>query len=86
MRYCVATCNNGNFIILSEHGEDLNSARMSWHAYCRTYINTPEVLDATVSIVDSNLDRVKNFTEVIHHDPPKVEPTPVVEPTEPTEE
>lgn len=85
MRYCVATCNNGNFIILSEHGENLDSARKAWHNTCTAYISAPDVLDATVSIVDSNLDRVGNYTEIIHHDP-QPEPTPVVEPTEPTEE
>jgi len=85
MKYAVIKCVNGNFAIASEHGEDFEGAKNSWDSLNITHRNAPDVLDATISIVDERNMIVGKYSEYIHHDP-QPEPTTVVEPSEPTEE
>ena len=51
---------------------DLQSAVIKWHQVSAALWNEPTVQDATICILDENLDKVNGYSEHIHHD---VEPT-----------
>ena len=82
MKYSVVKSVNGNFAIATEHS-DLQSAIVAYHNLCMTHWNAPDVLDATITIVDENLDTVTGYKEHIHHD---AVPQVTEEDTESTEE
>lgn len=84
MKYSIVKSINGNFAIHAET-DNLDSAKTNFHGLCQTLWNAPDVLSATVKIVDENLDCVEGYKEFITHQP-QPEPTPEVEPTEDTEE
>ena len=68
MKYSVVKVVNGNYAIASEHGDE-QSAIMEWHNQCRIHWNAPDVTDATIAILDENLDAYQGYKEHIHHDP-----------------
>ena len=80
MNYAVIQCSNGSFSVVSEWGEDRQGAIMDWHKTCRSLWNAPDVISATIKVVDSNLNTVENYEEHITHAQPEPE-----EPTEPEE-
>ena len=82
MKYAITNVVNGNFSIVSEHGEDKQAAIVAFHNRCAVLWNAPEVITATVKLVDENLDAVDGKKEFITHPAPEPEP----EPEEPTEE
>ena len=82
MNYSVIKCVNGNFAIASEHGSNLEGAKNSWDSLNIAHRNAQDVLDATIAIVDQNLNIVGKYSEYIHHDP---QPEPIVTPSEPEE-
>lgn len=67
MKYSVAKVVNHNFAIVSEHG-DIQSAIVQFHDQCKIHWNAPDVLDATIAILDENLDAYQGYKEHIHHD------------------
>ncbi len=67
MKYSVVKVVNNNFAIVSEHG-DIRSAIVQFHDQCKIHWNAPDVLDATISILDENLDAYQGYKEHIHHD------------------
>ena len=69
MKYAVLKSVNGTFAIATEHGEDLDGAKNSWDSLCITHRNAPDVIDATISIIDENNNIVGKYTEFIHHEP-----------------
>lgn len=74
MRYSVIKVVNSNYAIVSEHS-DLQSALVKYHDTCKIHWNAPDVLEATIGIVDENLDTIPGYKEHIHHEPqPQVEP------------
>ena len=85
MVYAIIKCINSNYSVHAEGITDLASAKTQFHGLCQTLWNAPDVLSATVKIVDENLDCVEGYKEFITHQP-QPEPTPEVEPTEDTEE
>lgn len=74
MKYSVIKVVNSNFGIVSEHG-DLQSALVKYHDTCKIHWNAPDVLEATIAIVDENLDTIPGYKEHIHHEPQTQEPT-----------
>lgn len=77
MKYAIIKVINGNYFIDAEGITDLNNAKTSYHGLCRTLWNAPDVITATVAIVDEQLDYVRGYKEFIHHDPePQPEPEP----------
>lgn len=81
MVYALIKVINKNYFIHAEGITDLASAKTQFHGLCQTLWNAPDVLSATVKIVDENLDCVEGYKEFITHES-KPEPTPEVEPTE----
>lgn len=67
MKYALIQCSNGNFSIVSEHGEDLQAARVAFHDRCKILWNAPDVIKGFVAIIDSSLAYVDGKIEVITH-------------------
>ena len=68
MNYAVIDCNGGQFNVHSEHNSDLIAAKVSFDNWCAALWNDSGLVDAVVKIVDSNLDEVDGFYQVIQHD------------------
>ena len=67
MNYALIQCVNGNFSILSEHGSNLQAARVAFHDRCKILWNATDVIEGFVAIVDSNLTYVDWKIEHITH-------------------
>lgn len=67
MKYAVVQVVNGNFSVVSEHGENLNGARVNFHTVCGNLWNSQDVITARVEIVDDTLSCVDGHVEVISH-------------------
>ena len=83
MKYGILKVINGNYFIHAEGITDLSNAKTQFHGLCQTLWNAPDVITATVAIVDEQLDTVRGYKEFIHHDPqpePQPEPEPEPEP------
>lgn len=77
MIYAIIEVINGGFFVRAEGIQTLESAKTQYHGRCQTLWNAPDVADAYVMIVDTQLDVVEGYKEFIHHDPqPAPEPTP----------
>jgi len=68
MKYAVTKVVNGNFFIVSEHGEDLPAAKNAFWDQCKALNNAPDVITATVAVMDENQDIVANKREFISHE------------------
>lgn len=67
MKYAVTKVSNGNFFIVSEHGNDLQAARNAYWDQCKALNNASDVVSATVAIIDENQDVVEGKKEYISH-------------------
>ena len=67
MKYALIQCVNGNFSIVSEHGDNLQAARVAFHDRCKILWNASDVIEGYVAIIDSNLTYVDGKIEVITH-------------------
>lgn len=68
MKYAITKCVNGNYSIHAEGITDIDNAKVSYHGLCQTLWNAPDVVTATVAIMDENLDVVGRYKEYIHHE------------------
>lgn len=67
MTYAVIKVVNGSFIIDAEGYTTVEAAKVRYHGLCQTLWNAPDILNAYVAIVDTQLDVVENYKEYIHH-------------------
>ena len=67
MKYAVIKVVNGNFAIHSEGFTDLDKAKVSFFQLCASLWNAPDVLDASVMIVDDKLGIQNGYWEHITH-------------------
>lgn len=67
MKYAVIQSVNGNFSIVSEHGDNLQAARVAFHDRCKILWNASDVIEGYVAIIDSNLTYVDGKIETITH-------------------
>ena len=67
MKFAVIQCSNGSFSVVSEHGEDKQAAFVKFHDRCKVLWNAPDVITATVAVIDENLDVVEGKKEYITH-------------------
>ena len=65
--YALIQCVNGNFSIISEHGDNLQAARVAFHDRCKILWNSSDVIEGYVAIIDSHLTYVDGRIEVITH-------------------
>ena len=68
MNYAVVQYSDGAFLIVSEHGHDLQAAMIKFHNTCAALWNESSVAYAMVKIVDNNWDCVDGHMELITHD------------------
>lgn len=68
MKYAIIKCTNGNFAVHSEGITDLANAKTQFHGLCQTLWNAPDVITASVMIVDENLKCVDMYKEFIVHE------------------
>lgn len=74
MKFAVIKVVNGNYFIVAEGITDINNAKVQFHGECQSLWNAPDVLTASVRIVDESLNTVEDFKEVITHEQ-SVKPT-----------
>lgn len=67
MKYAIIKVINGNYNIHAEGITELASAKTNFHGLCQTLWNAPDVITATVKIVDENLDCVEGYKEYVTH-------------------
>lgn len=65
--YALIQCVNGSFSVISEHGDDLQAARVAFHDRCKNLWNAPDVIEGYVAIIDSKLTYVDGHIEYIAH-------------------
>lgn len=68
MKYAVVQVVNGIFSVVSEHGENLQAARVKFHDTCKILWNASDVVTARVAIVDDELTYVDGHVEKISHE------------------
>lgn len=71
MNYAVVQVVNGNFSVVSEHGENLNDAYVKFHDVCKNLYNASDVITAKVAIVASDMTYVDGHIENISHEQPQ---------------
>lgn len=76
MKYALNQVSNGSFSVVAEYGDNKQAGFVGYHDRCRILWNAPDVVKATVALVDENLDVVEGKREYIYHE---VEPEPVEE-------
>lgn len=67
MKYAIIKVINGNYSIHAEGITSLASAKTNFHGLCQNLWNAPDVITATVKIVDENLDCVEGYKEYVTH-------------------
>lgn len=68
-KYYVMAIVNGNLQIDNiTEWSDVDKAEGAFHSKCATYANTPEAVDATIIVVDTNFDTVKGMKRHIQHE------------------
>ena len=68
MKYAVIKVINGTYSVHAEGFQTVEAAKVSYHGLCQTLWNSPDVLTASVAIVDEQMDTVEGYKEFIHHD------------------
>ncbi len=76
MKYGIIKNINGNYFVHAEGITDLANAKTQFHGLCQALWNAPDVLNATVMIVNEQMNCVEGYKEFIHHDPILVQPEP----------
>lgn len=79
MKYAVVKVINGSYSIHAEGFATVEQAKVSYHGLCQVLWNAPDVLTASVAIVDEQMDVVEGYKEFIYHTPTPT-PTPDEEP------
>lgn len=67
MTYAIIKVINGNFFVHAEGITDVANAKTQYHGLCQTLWNAPDVVNAYVAIVNTQLDVVEGYKEYIHH-------------------
>lgn len=73
MNYALIKCVNGNFSIVSEHGENIEAARTAYYTQCAALSNAPDVISSQIMVVNEFLQPVMGLSANIGHDAPAEE-------------
>lgn len=68
MKYAIIKVVNSNYFVHAEGITSVESAKTQYHGLCQTLWNAPDVITATVKIVDERLDTVEDYRESIKHE------------------
>lgn len=74
MKYAVVKVINGSYSIHVEGFATVEAAKVSYHGLCQTLWNAPDVLSASVAIVDEQMTVIDGCREFVYHAPAPVEP------------
>lgn len=66
MKYAIIKCTGGNFAVHAEGYTDIANAKIAFHQLCAALWNDPNTTNATVRIVDEQLDCAEGYRESIH--------------------
>ena len=68
MKYYVIHTSNSNLVIkdITEWDNNLDGAKANYHARCQSLWNAQDTHDATVAILDEQLNVVDGYREGIH--------------------
>ena len=69
MNYAIIKCVNGNFELVSEHGDNFVQARTAYYGLCQSLSNASDVVSATVAIIDGNLSPISGFSASFYNAP-----------------
>lgn len=68
-KYYVMVIVNSNLQINSiTEWSDVDKAEGEFHTKCATYAKTPDAVDATIIVIDTNFDTVKGMKRHIQHE------------------
>lgn len=67
MKYAIVKCINENFSVHAEGFTNLSNAKVAYHGLCQTLWNAPDVITASVAIVDEHFSVVEPYREYISH-------------------
>ena len=73
MKLFVVKISNGSIAVVSEWTDNSQGALVSFHDTCKTLWNAPDVIKATVRILDDQLDCYQGHSETIVHEVPAEE-------------
>lgn len=65
MKYAIVKVVNGNFSIDSEGYTDVKNAIVNYFGLCQSLWNAPDVVTASVTIVDENNKQYTHYAEYI---------------------
>lgn len=71
MKYAVVKVVNGTYAIHSEGFTDIEKAKINFAQLWATLMNAPDVITASIMIVDENLDNVEGYKEFVDHREPE---------------
>ena len=74
MKYAILQVSDGNFLVKSEHGEDIEAALVAYGSLFSALWAEKSVKHATIMIADENLNVVMGMKNDIGHDEPAPEP------------
>lgn len=66
--FALIQCVNGNFTVVSEHGENWDQARTAYYSKCAALSNAPDVKTSQVAVVNEYLQPVGGLSANIGHD------------------
>lgn len=67
MKYAVVKVVNDTYAIHSEGFTDIEKAKINFAQLWATLMNAPDVITASIMIVDENLDNVEGYKEFVSH-------------------
>lgn len=67
MKYAILKVINGNYFVHAENITDIANAKTQFHGVCQTLWDAPDVVTATVRIVNERLETVEGYREFIGH-------------------
>ena len=68
MKYAIIQVSNGANSVVAEGITSLDSAKTTFHQRCAVLWNSPDVITASVMIVDEQLRLVNGYHELISHE------------------
>lgn len=75
MKYAILQVSDGNFLVKSEHGDDLEAALVAYGSLFSALWGEKSVKHATIMLADERFNVVMGMKHDIGHDEPVVEPT-----------
>ena len=67
MKYALIQCVNGNFSIVSEHGDNFEQARTAFYTKSASLSNASDVKTSFVMVADESLNTVGGLSARINH-------------------